>query len=232
MKISFIIIIYLLYFVSNAFSLKPELEALNGWEIDLGIIKPQTLNIKFPIKNITNKTIIIKDIESSCGCTVTQMEDNLIEENDIEILNIKIYYKSVIDKKDVVVRILTDSNSYNISIKAVVYRDIKSKPISLPMYSNVVPGDSVNKYFWLHNIGNRNILIENVSIFANDTFSKIKISNEILYSNDSVKVEFSLVTKTFGTKKCQIEIETNSKWVPILKKSFYITTVSKELLKN
>lgn len=52
-------------------------------EINFGVIKVNdTIKKSFVIKNNSSIDLKIKDIKSSCGCTVAKLKDSLIKENE------------------------------------------------------------------------------------------------------------------------------------------------------
>jgi len=52
-------------------------------EIDFGIINTtDTITKSFTIKNISSKTLVIKNVKASCGCTLVKLKDSIIEKDE------------------------------------------------------------------------------------------------------------------------------------------------------
>ena len=64
-------------------------------EINFGKIKVNdTVNKKFKLKNTSNTILKIKDIQTSCGCTVAKLKDSVVNPNafaeiDVEYISDK-----------------------------------------------------------------------------------------------------------------------------------------------
>jgi hypothetical protein len=56
-------------------------------EVDFGIIrKGDTINKEIIIKNVSEKTLIIKNLHSSCNCTAVKLKDSVIDTDSETII--------------------------------------------------------------------------------------------------------------------------------------------------
>ena len=89
---------------------------------DFGEIE-QTKNYvkhEFVLKNVGNKTLIISDIHSTCGCTVVDNRIIKIRPNKTETLKIKIKFDTLKKGKQLKTIILTSNDVVNTSSRLII----------------------------------------------------------------------------------------------------------------
>ena len=93
--------------------------------IDLGTLnKNDVVTKKVKLYNNSNEVIIIKNVESSCGCTVTKLENKIIKPNNFSTLEIN--YKAEEEDIKIDKSIVIESNTN--SIFDVIYLKGNVKP--------------------------------------------------------------------------------------------------------
>ncbi|WP_395042856.1 DUF1573 domain-containing protein [Flavobacterium sp.] len=123
-RITFLIIIILLVFFSckNKTNDYAKIEYKN--EINFGKIKVfDTVLKKIKLKNVSSNLLIIKKLETSCGCTVVELNDSIIEPNNFAEIKVEfISDKSNIGKinKSIIIDANTKPNFTVLYLKGFV----------------------------------------------------------------------------------------------------------------
>ena len=64
--------------------------------IDIGKIKlNDTILTKFFLKNISDNDLKIKNVKTSCGCTIAKLKDSIIKPNDSSFVEIKFIAENI-----------------------------------------------------------------------------------------------------------------------------------------
>ncbi|WP_396190828.1 DUF1573 domain-containing protein [Flavobacterium sp.] len=80
-------------------------------EINFGKIKVNdTVNKKFKLKNTSNTILKIKDIKTSCGCTVAKLKDSVVNPNDYAEIDVE-YISDKDDVGNISKSIIVDANT-------------------------------------------------------------------------------------------------------------------------
>lgn len=80
-----------------------------------------TLNHIFLIKNISSKDLIISNVHSNCGCTITSFSKNAVKENETAKISVKfIPIKKGMQEKSVVVEANTSPPFTVLKLKGLV----------------------------------------------------------------------------------------------------------------
>lgn len=105
-KLLFIFIIVIISVSCHKFKSISEAGIEVASEIDLDTIKKNVVtNAELIIKNIGEKDLIIKDIQSSCDCTVVDKWDSIIKKDESTTINFEIHPTKLGDfQKNVVIR--------------------------------------------------------------------------------------------------------------------------------
>lgn len=93
--------------------------------VDLGTLnKNDVVRKKIKLYNHSNEVIIIKNVESSCGCTITKIDNKIIKPNNFSTLEID--YKAEEEDIKIDKSIVIESNTN--SIFDVIYLKGNVKP--------------------------------------------------------------------------------------------------------
>lgn len=220
---------------------------------DAGILEDTTLFIEnsFVLKNMTNDTCRILEIQKSCGCTEVDCNKNTLAPGSEAVIKVKINVEGFygdIYKTITVFTSLTD-NPLTASVTAFrkmpKYMQEKQFPFIVgeglrisskrAIIGNVKHGDSKSQSISIINVSNKTIKISGNLLGDNDNLFDIFVPEE-LQPNEVSRIVITCdaedVTDIYGERKCILRLNNGANNVSIDVFSIIIDDVEKSKLGN
>jgi hypothetical protein len=243
LQFRFVYILILTFTISLAQEKKTKI-AFEYYTHDFGTIKEEGGNVsyEFVFSNVGNFPLIIKDVQTACGCTVPNWsKEQILPRGSGKIL----VEFNPINKPGVFTKTLTVySNSENETALLNITGKVMPKPrkpaddfpdfignirmISRYMnFGEISTEKPITKDFWIYNQSDTNISIQKINYAS--SFMKVTMNDKTILPKSKTKVTVEYdpnLRKDFGYIHDKVELVTNDKINPI-KTLFVAATISK-----
>jgi hypothetical protein len=225
----FVFIFILVFFLSGEWGGKSriifEATEMNFGDIDEGKI----VDLTFKFKNAGDETLIIKNINSSCGCTVPRIEKMEYQPGETGIIPVKFNSRGLRGKIFKIITITTNDNGMDntrttLKIKGTVilknFAMAKVETNHVP-FNSVKLGEEYSKSLKIANTGTADLRIIEV---AHSPQVYLLFDKDVVAPGKEMEVKIVLTPMHIGRSSTFIRFRTNS-----FQKSFAIVKVSAEV---
>lgn len=190
---------------------QPKLHLVGGSRIDCGTILQGNHVVKaLVLKNLGNDTLLIDDIEPTCGCTTIDVVSKEIVPNDSIILRV------IIDTREIVGRTMkelyissNDSLHEDLTVKfyVTVIPLVEVRPDRIDL-NTIQPGYQSVQSILIQNNSDDSIRI--ISINVPDSQLTVSTTSHVIKEHGSIRVMATFLFSKPGSKNGTITIETDN----------------------
>ncbi len=203
---------------SKGFS-QPSLYMPTGNEYDFGKVGPGQLHCKIPLINISEDTLRIIRVNSSCGCTTAPVDKSLLVKGDTALLYVTMSTSMSDGIKSSSIKILVSEKKdsvYIINLKANIVKDIATSTPFFPVPDNVKLNKEVESEIILTNTGNETVKIMPPVYEGNDLIINFNLKSTIeLMPNEKFTLKASIIPRAENLTG-MVYIPTSSKLMSLI----------------
>jgi hypothetical protein len=199
---------------------QPKFHVVGGTEFDYGdVLSFAPAKRTITIKNLGTETLILSNIDPSCGCTATLLSNDHIAPNDSSTLSITFNSKQFTGKVHKAVSMVTnDTTNRTVEIKftANVLRILEIEPEYL--FIRTAIDSIVYQNAIIKNVGSDTVKI--LSVISTSNLITAKLSKDIIKPSEEVTLTATFAPKSNGIVNCDVELKTDHPKLPSLKVRF------------
>ena len=228
---SFLICTFLIYLMPCAVTSKAiaQLKVLEGNQISFGKVYQtgEKVNEVLTLENTGNKNITIKNVHTSCGCTVASMSDSLIHPGEKTTVRIEFNPTGYIGEVTKYIYIMTSDTAnqmMTVIMNGYVAYALQPTPGYVAFYhSSLGKLDSTN--VTLSNTSDETMQITKVELpFEELTY---KLSKKTLKPGEFADLELYMNSKKVENLNGNIRIYTTSKLQPVLQMKIFAGVIGR-----
>lgn len=227
MRIILNIAFCILLTVTSLFS-QPKIEIVGGSSFDFGeIYLGSKVEKKLAIKNIGSDTLVIGQVQPSCGCTAALMSENKIAPNKTATLNIGFDSKGFNGKVHKSISITsndTTNKTLNVTFTASIITVLSTEPQFI-YFQNMKLDSTASTKIKLTN--NMQEAVEIKSFEHKIQGLKLEIMQRKLMPKESTEISVTYTATSEGMAQADVIINTSSKKQPKIPLRFFAFTAHK-----
>jgi len=215
-----IIICILPFLLTAKVKIEFEKSIMDFGEVNSG----KVVEVVFKFVNKGDEELVIKNINSTCGCTVPSLKKRTYKPGEKGEIPVKFYSTGYYGKVVKIITVITNDSS-NPYVRLRLMGEVKIKDFSDPIlevdkldFGNVILGKIYKKEINLYNKGN---LILDIKEVAHGADIIIEFDKKFVKPNEFTKIFITYKPQNTGTNLSFIKIRTNS-----LKKSYLVIRFS------